>query len=75
MAVNVCQCGDSFDDHDETGVCMNPDCECELYWEEEEVEEVEQPRVERDTRMKCEHGNNQGECLICFNIEEGRTKR
>lgn len=68
----MCSCGHSFDDHDEYGTCMEPDCDCELYEEEVEVEEVEQPKIERDTRMKCEHGNNVGECLICLRIEEGR---
>jgi len=53
-------------------MCLEPDCYCELYEEEAEVEEVEQPKIERDTRMKCEHGNNVGECLICLRIEEGR---
>lgn len=72
--VDLCTCGHSFEEHDTTGMCMAEECECDLYGEEE-VEEPEQPRVERDTRMKCEHGNNQGECLICFRIEEGRTRR
>lgn len=68
---DVCSCGHSFEEHDDTGICLDPDCDCELY-QEEEVEEQEQPKVERDTKMKCEHGNNVGECLICFRIEEGR---
>jgi hypothetical protein len=37
--VNECQCGHDFEDHDETGICMDPECDCELYQELEEEED------------------------------------